>query len=85
NGYLSNSGTHSHYSCDNLGDRKRKLSSPLPLRTFLGHMTGPQRLHGHSGSTALLAHVQWAPGCEAASCHSRVPTLKMPAPGTYDD
>ncbi|CAI9606203.1 unnamed protein product, partial [Staurois parvus] len=24
-------------------------------------------------------HAQWVPGCEAARCHSRVPTLKMPA------
>ncbi|CAI9568008.1 unnamed protein product [Staurois parvus] len=39
---------------------------------------------GHSGSAALLTHAQWAPSCEATSCHSRVPTLKMPAPGIQD-
>ncbi|CAI9566270.1 unnamed protein product, partial [Staurois parvus] len=43
-------------------------------------MTGPRRLQDHSGSAAILAHAQWVPYCEAASCHSRVPTLKMPAP-----
>ncbi|CAI9556912.1 unnamed protein product, partial [Staurois parvus] len=41
-------------------------------------MTGPRRLRDHSQSAALLAHAQWAPSCEATSCHSRVPTLKMP-------
>ncbi|CAI9547807.1 unnamed protein product [Staurois parvus] len=30
-------------------------------------MTGPRRLQGHSQSAALLAHAQWAPGCEATS------------------
>ncbi|CAI9614869.1 unnamed protein product, partial [Staurois parvus] len=30
-------------------------------------------------SVVLLVHAQWVPGCEATSCHSRVPTLKMPA------
>ncbi|CAI9600193.1 unnamed protein product [Staurois parvus] len=47
-------------------------------------MTGPKRLQGHSQGASLLVHVQWAPGWEAASCHSRVPTLKMPAPGRED-
>ncbi|CAI9624464.1 unnamed protein product, partial [Staurois parvus] len=61
-----------------LGDRKQKVSS-LPPCSLLGHVTGPGRLQDHSSSTALLAHAQWVPGCEAASCHSRVPTLKMPA------
>ncbi|CAI9590578.1 unnamed protein product [Staurois parvus] len=47
-------------------------------------MTGPRTLRGHSQRAALLAHAQWAPGCQAASCHSLVPTLKMPAPGRED-
>ncbi|CAI9541375.1 unnamed protein product, partial [Staurois parvus] len=55
-----------------------------PPRSLLGLMTGPRRLRGHSQSAAVLAHVQWAPGCEAASCHSRVPTLKMPVLGRED-
>ncbi|CAI9582351.1 unnamed protein product [Staurois parvus] len=50
----------------------------------MGHGTGPRRLQSHSQSAALLVHAQWAPGCEATSCHSRVPTLKMPAPGRED-
>ncbi|CAI9614322.1 unnamed protein product, partial [Staurois parvus] len=54
-GYLSNSGTRSHFLCDHQGDRKRKSSSPLPPRSLLGHMTGPRRLRGHSQSAALLA------------------------------
>ncbi|CAI9550933.1 unnamed protein product [Staurois parvus] len=48
-------------------------SSHFLLPRFLGHVTGPKRLPDHSQSAALLVHVQWAPGCEAASCHSRVP------------
>ncbi|CAI9622175.1 unnamed protein product, partial [Staurois parvus] len=52
---------------------------PLPPCSLLGHVTGPRRLQDHSESAALLAHVQWAPGCEAASCHSQVPTLNIPA------
>ncbi|CAI9557052.1 unnamed protein product, partial [Staurois parvus] len=51
----------------------------LPPRSLVGHVTGPRRRRGHSGSAAILTHAQWAPVCEAASCHSRVPTLKMPA------
>ncbi|CAI9547847.1 unnamed protein product, partial [Staurois parvus] len=43
-------------------------------------MIGPRRLQDHSGTAMLLSHAQWVPGSEAASCHSRVPTLKMPAP-----
>ncbi|CAI9585564.1 unnamed protein product, partial [Staurois parvus] len=66
-GYLNLTGTHSHFCYDRLGDRKRKFSS-LPPRSLLGHMTGPRRLWDHSQSAALLAHVQWALGCEAASC-----------------
>ncbi|CAI9546630.1 unnamed protein product, partial [Staurois parvus] len=31
---------------------------------LVGHVTGPRRLRGHSQSAALLAHAQWAPGCE---------------------
>ncbi|CAI9617921.1 unnamed protein product, partial [Staurois parvus] len=83
-GYLSNLGTHSHFRCDRLGDRKRKLSSPLPPSSLLEYVTGPRRLQDHSECSVLLVHAQWAPCYEAASCHSRVPTLKMPAPGTKD-
>ncbi|CAI9587153.1 unnamed protein product, partial [Staurois parvus] len=82
--YPKLTGTRSHFRCDCLGDRKRKMSSPLPPHSLLGHVTGPRRLRGHSGSAALLMHAQWAPGSEAASCHSRVPTLKMPVPGRED-
>ncbi|CAI9547142.1 unnamed protein product, partial [Staurois parvus] len=49
----------------------------LPPCSLFGHMTGPRRLQDHSGSAALLAHAQWVPDCEAASCHRQVPTLKM--------
>ncbi|CAI9562790.1 unnamed protein product, partial [Staurois parvus] len=52
----------------------------LPPRSLLGHVTGPRRLQDYSGSAVLLPHAQWVPSCEAASYHSRVPTLKMPAP-----
>ncbi|CAI9576176.1 unnamed protein product, partial [Staurois parvus] len=83
-GYPNLTGTRSHFRCDRLEDRKRKLSPPLSPHSLLGHMTGPRRLWGHSQSVALLAHVQWALSCEAASCHSRVLTLKMPAPERED-
>ncbi|CAI9621181.1 unnamed protein product, partial [Staurois parvus] len=53
---------------------------PPPSRSLFGHVTGPRRLQDHSGSAALLMHAQWVPGCEAASCHIRVPTLKMAVP-----
>ncbi|CAI9624369.1 unnamed protein product, partial [Staurois parvus] len=53
---------------------------PLPPRNLLGHVTGPRRRQDHSQHTALLAHVK----CEATSCHSQVPMLKMPVPGTRD-
>ncbi|CAI9606371.1 unnamed protein product, partial [Staurois parvus] len=56
-GYLSNLGTHSHFRCDHLGDWKRKLYS-LPPRSLVGHVTGPRRLWGHSGSAALLVYAQ---------------------------
>ncbi|CAI9611552.1 unnamed protein product, partial [Staurois parvus] len=46
-GYLSNSGTRSHFRSDHLGDRKRKVSS-LPSCSLLGHVTGPRRLQDHS-------------------------------------
>ncbi|CAI9561732.1 unnamed protein product, partial [Staurois parvus] len=57
----------------------RESSSVLPEWPcrLLGPVTCLKRRRGHSGISALLAHVQWAPGCEASSCHSRVPTLKM--------
>lgn len=32
-----------------------------------------------------IHNAQWAPGWEATSFHSWVPTFKMPAPGTKDD
>ncbi|CAI9576690.1 unnamed protein product, partial [Staurois parvus] len=51
----------------------------LPPCSLLVHVTGPRRLQDHSQSAVLLTHEQWVPGCEAASYHSRVPTLKMPA------
>ncbi|CAI9595731.1 unnamed protein product [Staurois parvus] len=60
-----------------------ELSSPPPC-SLVGHVTGPTRLREHSQSSALLDHVQWAPGCEAASCHSLVPTMKMLMPGRED-
>ncbi|CAI9616389.1 unnamed protein product, partial [Staurois parvus] len=69
NGYPNLSGTRSHFH-----------GVMLPPH-LLGHVTGPRRLPDHSQSEALLAHAQWALGCEAASYHSRVPTLQMPAPG----
>ncbi|CAI9549442.1 unnamed protein product, partial [Staurois parvus] len=47
-GYLNLTGTRSHFCCDHLRDRKRKLSSPLPPHSLLGHMTGPRRLQDHS-------------------------------------
>ncbi|CAI9605479.1 unnamed protein product, partial [Staurois parvus] len=47
--------------------------------SLLGYVRGPRRLQDHSGSAALLVHAQWVPGCEAASYHSQVPTLKMPS------
>ncbi|CAI9540748.1 unnamed protein product, partial [Staurois parvus] len=75
-GYLSNSGTCSQFRCDHLG---RSCPPTLTSRSLVEHVADPTRLRDHSGSAALLAHVQWAPGCDAASCHSRVPTLKMPA------
>ncbi|CAI9538670.1 unnamed protein product, partial [Staurois parvus] len=77
-GYLNLTGTCSHFRSDRLGDRKRKVSF-LPSCSLLGHVTGPRRLQDHSGGAALLVHAQWVPGCEAASYHSRVPTLKMQA------
>ncbi|CAI9582020.1 unnamed protein product, partial [Staurois parvus] len=81
-GYPNLTGTCSHFRSDRLGDRIPSGRCPpfLPPRSLLGHVTGPRRLQDHLGSAALLAHAQWIPGCEAASCHSRVPTLKMPVP-----
>ncbi|CAI9605003.1 unnamed protein product, partial [Staurois parvus] len=70
--YLNLTGTHSHF---------RRVVPPPPPCSLVGHVTDPTRLQGHSQSTALLANVQWAPGCETTSCHSRVPTLKMLVPG----
>ncbi|CAI9593501.1 unnamed protein product, partial [Staurois parvus] len=62
----------------------RSCPPPLSPRSLLGHMTGTRRLRDHSQSAVILAHAQWVPGCEAASCHSRVPSLKMPAPDRED-
>ncbi|CAI9543864.1 unnamed protein product, partial [Staurois parvus] len=59
-------------------------SRGCPPRSLLGHVTDARRLWGHPHSAALLAHAQWSLSCEAASCHSRVPTLTMPAPGRED-
>ncbi|CAI9602887.1 unnamed protein product [Staurois parvus] len=70
--YLNLTGTRSHF---------RGVVLPPHL---LRHVTGPRRLPDHSQSAAHLAHAQWAPGCEAATCHSRVPTLKMPGLGRED-
>ncbi|CAI9604763.1 unnamed protein product, partial [Staurois parvus] len=42
--YQNLTGTRSHFCCDCLGDQKRKLSSPFPPRSLLGHVTGPRRL-----------------------------------------
>ncbi|CAI9607889.1 unnamed protein product, partial [Staurois parvus] len=69
---LNLTGTRSH--CTRLWPR-RSEAEVVPPHSFQGHMTSPRRLQGHSQSAAL--HAQWAPGCEATSCHSRVPTLKM--------
>ncbi|CAI9537914.1 unnamed protein product, partial [Staurois parvus] len=47
-GYLSYSGTRSHFRSDHLGNRKQKVSSPLPPCSLVGHVTGPRRLQDHS-------------------------------------
>ncbi|CAI9592201.1 unnamed protein product, partial [Staurois parvus] len=75
-GYLKLTGTRSPLSQQS--PRLSEVEVVLPPHCLLGHVTGPRSLQDHSQSAALLAHAQWAPGCEAASCHSRVPTLKMP-------
>lgn len=51
---------------------------------LFSHVTGPRRLQDHSRGAAWLTHVQWAAGCEAPRSHSRLPTVKMPAPGPED-
>ncbi|CAI9556818.1 unnamed protein product, partial [Staurois parvus] len=61
-----------------------KVVLSLPSPQSSGTRDRSQKTTGHSQSAALLMHVQWAPGCEAASGHSRVPTLKMPMPGRED-
>ncbi|CAI9599870.1 unnamed protein product, partial [Staurois parvus] len=71
-GYPNLTGTRSHLRSDCLGDWKRKVSS-LPPCSLLGHVTGPRILQDHSRSTALLAHAQQVPGCEAASYRSGCP------------
>ncbi|CAI9571025.1 unnamed protein product, partial [Staurois parvus] len=80
--YPKLTGTRSHVCCDHLGQGSESCPPPLLPCSLLGHVTGPRRLRDYSKSAALLAHVQRAPGCEAASCHSWVPTLKMLVPGT---
>ncbi|CAI9607460.1 unnamed protein product, partial [Staurois parvus] len=67
-------GTCSHFWPDRLG-----VEGVLPPCSLLGHVTGPRRLQDHSRRAVLLMHAQWVSGCEAASYHSRVPTLKMRA------
>ncbi|CAI9574071.1 unnamed protein product, partial [Staurois parvus] len=65
-GYSNLTGTRSHFRCDRLGDWKRKLSSPLPPRSLLGHVTGPKRLRAiHKAQLRACAveaaAARWAP------------------------
>lgn len=56
--------------------------SPPLASNLLAHVTGSERLRGHSQSTACLKYAQWKAGCEATISHRQLPTLDMLAPGT---
>ncbi|CAI9579550.1 unnamed protein product, partial [Staurois parvus] len=58
-GYLSNSGTHSHFCCNHLGYRKLKFSSYPPSPKSYGtcdryqKTTGPFRKHSATRACAV--------------------------------
>ncbi|CAI9533521.1 unnamed protein product, partial [Staurois parvus] len=85
-GYPNLTGTRSHFCWDRLGNRKRKLSSFPPSPKSCGTRDRSQKTMGpfrKRSTTPACAVGTWL-CCEAASCHSRVPTLKLTAPGIQD-
>ncbi|CAI9595659.1 unnamed protein product, partial [Staurois parvus] len=76
-GYLNLTGTRSHFWSDLLGDQKQKVSY-LPV--VFGTHDRSQKTTAPFMKRSATCACAVGTGCKAASCHSRVPTLKMPAP-----